>query len=106
MGLDPEDVDLNKIFNRPIGTEFGGDVLQKLRDILRKEKNNVKCDIANSPYPSPPMPQKCIPQKNGPNQPVAIIPGGNPGSVLNYTGVGSIMPKFAYTELYDPQYYN
>ena len=105
MGLDPQNVDLNNIFNRPVDSEFGTSVLQKLNQLLEKDKQHHKCDLPNSPYPAPPTPPKCLPQ-TPPNAPVAIIPGGNPGSVLNYTGVGSIMPKFAYTELYDPQYYN
>jgi hypothetical protein len=56
-------------------------------------------DVPNKPPP------KCIPQTKCLNQPVPILDHGVPANALEYYGVGSIMPKFSYGELYDPKYY-
>ena len=105
-GINPKNYDLDDIFKKPEMNSFGSELIDKLDKLLNKDNQHLKCDIPNSPYPAQKQPPKCIPQTKCQDQPVGIIPGGTPGSVLNYTGVGSIMPKFAYTELYDPQYYN
>jgi hypothetical protein len=105
-GISPKNYDLDDIFKKPEMNNFGTELINKLDQLLNKDKQHLKCDIPNSPYPAVQRPPKCIPQTKCNDQPVGIINGGSPGSVLNYTGVGSIMPKFAYTELYDPQYYN
>jgi len=105
MGIEPKNYDLDKIFKKPEMNSFGSTLLNKLDQLLEKDNKHLKCDIPNSPYPAPINPPRCVPQKQCMEQPVGIMFGGTPGSVVNYTGVGSMLPKFAYSELYDPQYY-
>jgi len=50
-------------------------------------------------------PPKCIPQDKCYNQPVPMYDSGAPANPLEYTGVGTILPKFSYVETHDPKFY-
>ena len=78
--------DVNKINN------FDG--LDESRKNYRKD-----CDIQNSPYPRDKYTPSCIPQKQCLNEPVPLHNyTGNPNE---YTGVGSILPRFSYKQEYE-----
>ena len=38
-------------------------------------------------------------------EPVALLDKGIPSNAYEFRGVGTILPKFAYTETYDPKFY-
>ena len=50
-------------------------------------------------------PPKCIPGSDCLDQPVGVFDQGSPANAMDYTGVGSIMPKFGYQEEYNKQFY-
>tara|TARA_B100000123_G_scaffold254098_1_gene215572 strand:- start:209 stop:601 length:393 start_codon:yes stop_codon:yes gene_type:complete len=106
MGINPQNFDLDNIFKNPSLNGTNRELLTALENLVNKNQLATKCDIPNSPYPGGSNVPRCIPQKQCMEQPVSLISGGNPGSVYNYSGVGSLLPKFAYTELYDPSYYS
>ena len=88
----------NSSWNRPQNIEYniGG---------LEPSRNRPQCDIQNSPYPENNRTPSCIPQNNCLNQPVAILDQGVPSGAWEYRGVGTILPKFSFTERYDPKFY-
>ena len=49
-------------------------------------------------------PPSCIRDSTQLREPVPLLADGIPG-VNRYSGVGTMLPKFAYTEEYDPKYY-
>ena len=50
-------------------------------------------------------PPSCIRDSTQLVEPVAILDQGIPSNVHEFRGVGTILPKFAYTEVYDPKFY-
>ena len=50
-------------------------------------------------------PPSCLRDSTQINEPVAILDRGIPSNVHKFNGVGTVLPKFAYTEAYDPKYY-
>ena len=50
-------------------------------------------------------PPSCIRDSTQLIEPVAILDQGIPSNVHEFRGVGTILPKFAYTEVYDPKFY-
>ena len=50
-------------------------------------------------------PPACIPQEKCVNGPVPVFTTGAPADAVNYSGIGSILPKFEYKELYDKKCY-
>jgi len=50
-------------------------------------------------------PPSCIRDSTQLREPVPLLADGIPSSIHKYSGVGTILPKFAYTEEYDPKYY-
>ena len=50
-------------------------------------------------------PPSCIRDSTQLKEPVALLTDGIPSGAFRYDGVGTILPKFAYTEEYNPQYY-
>ena len=54
------------------------------------------------PQKRPPV---CIPSKNNTTKVMPILDKGAPVDSLNWTQVGSILPKFEYKENYNPDYY-
>ena len=54
------------------------------------------------PQQRPPV---CIPSKKNANSVLPIYDKGTPVNALDYTKVGSILPKFEYNEVYNPNYY-
>ena len=50
-------------------------------------------------------PPKCIPNQSCLSQPVPVFDKGLPSNALEYTGVGSILPKFGFDETYNSKYY-
>jgi len=50
-------------------------------------------------------PPSCIRDSTQLVEPVALLAQGIPSNVHEFRGVGTILPKFAYTETYDPKFY-
>lgn len=51
------------------------------------------------------QPPRCIPGSDCLDHPVGVFDQGSPANALDYTGVGSILPKFGYQEEYNKQFY-
>ena len=50
----------------------------------------------------PEKPSLCIPQERYPNGPVPLV---EPAQAYQFYGVGTMLPKFAYQEVYEPHHY-
>ncbi len=50
-------------------------------------------------------PPSCIRDATQLVEPVALLSQGIPSNAYEFRGVGTILPKFAYTETYDPKFY-
>jgi hypothetical protein len=104
----------NELYSRAIGTPQENNISKYFRGTANKDlvynvgvplRNYMSQIIRPENWNKKLNPPVCLNTGIQLNKPVELVSGGASGA-FQFQGVGTILPKFAYTEEYDPKYYS
>ena len=99
---------INRFLNTPVinnvATYFGN-LNQEVRDRVHNVGAPVKSFMTDILRPNPVSQRNCLKDRRFPREPVEVLAQGTPAGAYEFHGVGTMLPKFAYTEVYNDNYY-
>ena len=78
---------------------------QNVKDLVYNVGAPAKNYMTDIIRPNPVSERKCLQDRNFPKEPVEVLASGTPAGAYEFQGVGTMLPKFAYTEVYNDKYY-
>jgi hypothetical protein len=95
--LTPPSVDNIATYFRNLG--------QETRDRVHNVGVPVKNFMTHIIRPTPVAERNCLKDRRFPREPVEVLSQGTPAGAYEFQGVGTMLPKFAYTEVHNDNYY-
>jgi hypothetical protein len=87
-----------------VATYFGN-LDQEVRDRVHNVGAPVKNFMTDIIRPNPVSERNCLKDRRFPREPVEVLSQGTPAGAYEFQGVGTMLPKFAYTEVQNDNYY-
>ena len=78
---------------------------QNVKDLVYNVGAPAKNYMTDIIRPNPVSERKCLQDRNFPKEPVEVLASGAPAGAYEFQGIGTMLPKFAYTEVYNDKYY-
>ena len=78
---------------------------QNVKDLVYNVGSPAKNYMTDIIRPTPVNERACLKDRRFPKEPVEVLASGTPAGAYEFHGVGTMMPKFAYTEVYSDKYY-
>jgi len=78
---------------------------QNVKDLVYNVGAPAKNYMTDIIRPNEVADRSCIKDRRFPKEPVEVLSSGTPAGAYEFSGVGTMLPKFAYTEVYNDKYY-
>ena len=78
---------------------------QNVKDLVYNVGAPAKNYMTDIIRPNEVADRSCIKDRRFPREPVEVLASGTPAGAYEFHGVGTMLPKFAYTEVYNDKYY-
>ena len=78
---------------------------QNVKDLVYNVGAPAKNYMTDIIRPNPVAERSCLKDRRFPREPVEVLSSGTPAGAYEFQGIGTMLPKFAYTEVYNDKYY-
>ena len=78
---------------------------QNVKDLVYNVGAPAKNYMTDIIRPNLVVERSCLKDRRFPKEPVEVLASGTPAGAYEFSGVGTMLPKFAHTEVYNDKYY-
>ena len=78
---------------------------QNVKDLVYNVGAPAKNYMTDIIRPNLVVERSCLKDRRFPKEPVEVLASGTPSGAYEFQGIGTMLPKFAYTEVYNDKYY-